>query len=248
MNTLTHSQKRQGFTLMETMIALAVMTVLITGFLAVFGPAANSIRKALTIDEINRMQATVERELGTLRVGTASADSTYTTSFAKAVDWISKSNTKNDAIILYKYRGNPGATRDDGTLEPFIGIGGDPGKLGRAGENYVIQPMARRLSDKTRLEADLEAVEGRAFFVTMTQLVYDTSGAMNLGTAGSIVDPSAAGGGGATDATTYPEAVIAYQGSFFILPTVSMDYLESTDFDPAKFKKAAFTRNMAVRR
>lgn len=232
---------------METLIALGVMTVLITGFLAVFGPAAGSIRKALTIDEINRMQATLERELGTLRPGEEVDGVTAPTSFDKAMSWIAHSDgvDKNKTIILYKYRGNPSESRTspsgDETLEPFLEM------TGKAGEDYVIVPMARRVDDPL-LEDDLKVVEGRAFFVKMTQLVYDENGSMVLGESGKIVDPSANGGDDHTDKSdTYPEAVIAFQGSFYILPTVSYDYL-SSDFDPSKFDKPAFTRNMAVRR
>ncbi|MGE9268829.1 MAG: PulJ/GspJ family protein [Verrucomicrobiales bacterium] len=231
-------QNKGGFTLMETMIALAVMTVLITGFLAVFGPAANSVRKALTIDEVNRMQATLERELSTLRPG--GDDASYGTSFEKAMDWITNSGTGNTAIILYKYRGNPGSTRADGTLTPVNDATGEVGK------DFVIQPMARQADDPL-LSADLEAVDGRAFFVTMRQLVYAADGSMELGPEDKIVDPNNTGSDHTGNSATYPEAVIAFQGSFYILPTVSIDFIQN-NFNPDNFEKAAFVRNMAVRR
>ncbi len=240
-------QRNRAFTLMETMIALGVMTVMITGFLAVFGPATISIRKALSTDEINRMQATLKREMGTLREGTGSVDSTYQTSFKKAMDWIANSHKQKNVVILYKYRGDPSDARAaDGTLSPVTETSG------KAGKSYVIQPMARRIDDPL-LEKDLAAVEGRAFFVTMTQLVFGADGSLKLGTKGKIIDPTPGGEADPTgNALTYPEAVIAYEGSFYILPTVSYEYISGGDFKIADFDKPnnnpVFTRNMAVRR
>ena len=55
---------RRGFTLMETVIAIGVVAVLLTTFLAVFGPASSSIRRVLSAQEAGRLTTTLERELG----------------------------------------------------------------------------------------------------------------------------------------------------------------------------------------
>ena len=55
--------RRKGFTLVETVIALGILVVLITGFMAVFGPAARTIKKTLSTDEASRLQATLQLEL-----------------------------------------------------------------------------------------------------------------------------------------------------------------------------------------
>ena len=76
---------RRGFTLMETVIAIGVVAVLLTTFLAVFGPASSSIRRALSAQEAGRLTTSLERELRTLRVG---PDDAYENSFHKAFEWI----------------------------------------------------------------------------------------------------------------------------------------------------------------
>ena len=69
MKTYQPSKPKRGFTLVESVIALGILVVLITGFLAVFGPAAETIRKTLSIDEASRLQASLEYELTHLREG-----------------------------------------------------------------------------------------------------------------------------------------------------------------------------------
>ena len=81
MKTISLSNRglKPAFTLAESVIALGILVVLITGFLAVFGPAANAIRRTLSAQEASRLQVTLERELGTLRPGPEedSYDSTF---------------------------------------------------------------------------------------------------------------------------------------------------------------------------
>ncbi len=60
---------KRGFTLAESVIALGILVVLITGFLAVFGPAATAIRKTLSAEDASRLKAALELEMSTLREG-----------------------------------------------------------------------------------------------------------------------------------------------------------------------------------
>ena len=107
----------KGFTLAESVIALGILVVLITGFLAVFGPAATVIRKTLSADEASRLQTTLERELSNIREG--DDEQRYlSNSFYKAMNWISRSHERGNTVLIYKYRGNPAEIRIDGTLEP----------------------------------------------------------------------------------------------------------------------------------
>ena len=55
MKTSFVSRVRDGFTLMETVIAIGVLALLLTGFLAVFAPATAGIRKAVSIQEADRL-------------------------------------------------------------------------------------------------------------------------------------------------------------------------------------------------
>ncbi|MDA7888062.1 hypothetical protein N9A86_01590 [Akkermansiaceae bacterium] len=229
-----------GFTLAESVIALGILVVLITGFLAVFGPAATVIRKTLSADEASRLQATLERELTNVREGPE--EQRYQNNpFYKAMNWIAGSHEKGKTILVYKYRGNPAQSRQDGTLVPA-----DTDKIELAGLDFIVQPMVRRVDDPL-LQEDLEAVDGRVFFVKMTQLVFEGEGLRLSEDIGIVTDPHSPGEDFSTNPAKYPEAVVAYEAEFYTLPTKSYDYLTKA-FDPEKFRKPVFTRNLSVRR
>lgn len=229
---------RYGFTLLETVIAIGVLAVLLTGFMVVFAPAAEGIRKSINIQQADRLASALEQELVTKRVG---EPGNYTTGFDKAFEWIKASNTATDALLVYQYRGRTESLRtDDKTPTPEPSL-----KDNLVGKDYVVVPMVRRKGDPKFFE-DLAAVEGAVYLVKCTQLIFDTSG-LKLGTAGAIQDPK--GGTASSDSDAYPEAVIAFAAEFYMLPAKSRDYFDGafvTKFN--NFKNPVFTRNLAVRR
>lgn len=223
---------------METVIAIGVIAVLLTGFVAVFAPAAQGIRRALNIEEINRLASTLERELVTLRDGQSPAAAT--SGFDKAYDWILNSHNANDALMVYQYRGTLGALRTDGTATPYTQLNGIPGS------DYIVQAMLRRKSDPLFLE-DVKAAEGGVYVVKCTQLIEGT-GSLGLGSPGSIVAPPNSGSG--ASGVTYPGASIAFAAQFFALPTRDIGFLTGGGFTSrfSDLGSPVFTRNLAVRR
>lgn len=240
---------------METVIAIGVLVVLLTGFLAVFTPAAQGIQRSIDSQQADRLATTLERELVTFREdadtsGSAIPSSSGTpTGFDKAFDWILNGNSADQAIIVYQYRASTtAALRADGSPEPQIAIDGEPG------ETYTVQTMARRLDVllDARYEADLRAAEGPIFFVKTKQLVFrggeltvDQSAPANslqfLNTNGGLES--------ASDPDSYLEAVITFSAEFYSIPSRSRAYLENQFtnlFNNAK--NPVFTRNLAVRR
>jgi len=262
---------RSAFTLMETVIAIGVLAVLLTGFLAVFTPAAQGIRRSISSQQADRLTSTLEREMVTLREGQETTD--ITTGFDKAFDWLLKGNKTTTAqdenvIFVYQYRGDPSSLRDDGTPTPMEDVDGQPGV------NYTIQSMARRASDPnfkgdTTTPGDISAIEGSVFYVKPSQLVlHDNS--MKLLSAvpnedkesGKIQHPIVTAPGppvvvklrNPVDSDDYNEAVLAISAEFYSVPTKSYEYLTNTGID-SSFKKRfdtatkpVFTRNLAVRR
>lgn len=234
------NSRRRGFTLLETVIAIGVLAVLLTGFMVVFAPAADGIRKSINVQQADRMASTLEQELVTQR-GTEAT--TFKTGFNKSLDWIQKANDPANAIMVYQYRGDAArAPRTDGTLEPSLSF------TGTAGKEFIVVPMVRRLSDP-KFKEDLKAVEGAVYLAKCTQLVFN-AGQLKLGTPGSIKNPK-------TDAAVtninspddYPEAVIAFTADFFIMPAKVESYYTGTlPTKFAAFKNPVFSRNLAVRR
>ncbi|RYD63664.1 MAG: prepilin-type N-terminal cleavage/methylation domain-containing protein [Verrucomicrobiaceae bacterium] len=231
----------RGFTLMETVIAIGVLALLLTAFLAVFGPATTGLRRAISVQEADRLSAALERELVTLRP--SASGQSFTTGFDKAYEWIQQSPDKGSEIMLYQYRGDPSQLRSDGTMEPYTKNGGV------AGKDFIVQPAVRQRSDDELME-DLKAIDGRIFAVKLTQLVF-SSGQLTRGTAGEITDPTPDDGDSAsgTGSNSYPEAVIAFAAEFYIVPNSSPEYVKPDGkFNLANMTKPVFTRNLAVRR
>jgi hypothetical protein len=227
--------------LLETVIAIGVLAVLLSGFFAVFGPAAAGIRRALNVQEADRLSSTLEHELVTLRPNEPDGP---TTGFEKAYSWIEDSYQSKNAILVYQYRGDPSNRRSDGTFAPVKGLNGSPGK------DYVVQPVARRVSDPLFLK-DLPAVEGGVFLVKCIQLTYSAGGTemeAKASNQGKISDPLGSGGGGT--ASTYTDAVIAFAAEFHSLPSKSPDFFQSSGFQNRfeNAKRPVFVRNLAVRR
>lgn len=236
-----------AFTLMETVIAIGVLAVLLTGFIAVFTPAAQGIRRSISSQQADRLTSTLEQELVTLRTGQMMP--APTTGFGKGFTWLREGNLAAKAIFVYQYRGDPAAAvRTDGTMQPAATITGQPGSA------YIVQSMARR-ADDTLLEADLTALEGPIFFVKPTQLVF-SGNEMILGTPGEIANPDPLPvrvpvyPAKPTISDDYADAVIPFSAEFHSVPTKAYSYLTGTEFATRfpNVKNPVFTRNLAIRR
>ncbi len=244
MKPTLHSRHHRGFTLLETVIAIGVLAVLLTGFMIVFAPAADGIRKSLNIQQADRLASTAELEMVTLR-----GNLLFTTGFKKAFDWIASSNTADSTkgLLVYQYRGSTDPTKihSDGTPLPVVSL---TNML--PGRDYVVVPMMRRVGDPLFSDpttGDIAAIEGGIYLVKCTQLVFK-SGQLTLGTAGSIVDPKTLAAAATADA--YAEAVIAFTADFYIMPAKTSAYFTSTAFTGkfATLKNPVFSRNLAIRR
>ncbi|MBB5352602.1 prepilin-type N-terminal cleavage/methylation domain-containing protein [Haloferula luteola] len=236
MKNLGYRASGRGFTLMETVIAIGVLAVLLTAFLAVFGPAAQGIRRAVSVQDADRLAYALEKELVTLRTG--SGDS-YTTGFEKAYNWIKEST--EEPLLIYQYKGNPESIRDDGTMEPYTD------QNGTAGEDFIVQPVVRRRGDP-EMEEELRAIEGRVFTAKLTQLVFNGESWVK-GEAGDIVDPTPDDGDASSGSgvESYPEAVIAFSAEFYAVPNNSYEYISSR-LNVDNLTNPIFVRNLAVRR
>jgi prepilin-type N-terminal cleavage/methylation domain-containing protein len=226
----------RGFSLIETVIAIGVLAVLLTGFMIVFAPAAAGIRRSISMQEADRLASTLEQELVTSR------GNDPWPGFNKAFEWIEDSNSPNSAILVYQSRGSLSSKRSDGTPDPIQDVASRV-----AGRDFSVISIARRKSDSEFLK-DLAAVEGAVYLVKCTQLVYNSQDKLVPGQAGTIRDPKPSGSN-ASGPNNYPEAVIAFAAEFYAVPSKAENYFGSpfTNFFTTT-RKPVFTRNLAVRR
>jgi prepilin-type N-terminal cleavage/methylation domain-containing protein len=108
---------RTGFTLLETVIAIGVLAVLLTGFMVVFTSAADGVHKSINVQQADRFASTLEEELVTPRIG-STGQMDFRTGFDKSFDWIMGSQNVANALLVYQYRGRPNNLRPDGTPTP----------------------------------------------------------------------------------------------------------------------------------
>jgi type II secretory pathway pseudopilin PulG len=236
-----HPRKTFGFTLMETVIAIGVLAVMLTAFMGVFAPAAKNIRRAINVQDADRLASGLEKELGTFRRGDLKSGAADT-AFNKAYSWIQNSHSRNTVILCYQYRGNPSSLRADGSMAPYIDTNGQSGK------DFVVQSIYRLRSDALVTD-DLKARVGRIFFVKLTQLIMDNTNGLVLGTPGNIQNPPALPNSiplTGTGADGYNDATIPFVAEFYDLPSTDPNFV--TKFDPATYPIPLFSRNMAVRR
>jgi len=234
---------RGGFSLIETVIAIGVVAVLLSGFLIVFAPAAKGIKDSINSKAATRLVNTLEQELVSLRG--QNQVTTFGTGFDKAYDYIKESSRSNpaNAILVYKYRASLSTNRSsDGTPAPVNNVDGlSPG------EDYVVRNMMRRKGDP-EFAIDVAAIEGPVYVVKCTQLILDNAGEMRPGTAGKIVnadEPATA----VDNPDNYNHAVVAFVADFYSLPSRGATFF-SSQFDQLfpNLSRPAFSRNLAVRR
>jgi len=138
------SKNRKGFSIVEVAIAMGIVTLLLTTFLGVFGPAQNNIQRAIGAQDISRMKDALSTEMSIYR---SSEQMNYDNSFDKAFEMLKGSSDPNMAILVYQYKALLQDTDDDGILPPYTG---DNGVQGR---DYIIQTAVRRLDvDSTAAE------------------------------------------------------------------------------------------------
>ena len=239
----------RGFTLLETVIAIGVLAVLLTGFMVVFTPAADGIRKSINVQQADRLVSVLESELVSGRSTKAG-----NTPFDTALNRIKESSEPDNAIFVYQYRADLSTPRSDGTYNPMVSVAGKV-----AGKDYIVVPMMRRVTESEFLK-DLKALEGSLFLVKCKQIYFkggtlvtdervgDSSGKKEL------LDPKT--GLEWKNSGSFPEAVIPFAAEFYFVPTNAPSYFsttkgKATPLFTAKFKalKApVFSRNVAVRR
>lgn len=166
--------RRGGFTLMETLLAVALVGTLVSIFLTVFVPARGMVQEALTKQEAERITGILRAEMGTIRPNEragagakASQEGSYLTPFDKGFYWLLKSKRPSKSIVIFSYRANlTKPARKDGTYPAL------PANRAVPGKNSQLVSIACPMDDRLH-KNDIKDAVGPVFVVKMTQLVRD---------------------------------------------------------------------------
>lgn len=170
-----------GFTLMETLLAVALVGVLVSIFLTVFVPARGLVQEALTKQEAERITGILRAEMGTIRPNEragardkVSSDGKYLTPFDKGFYWIMKSKRPSTSIVIFSYRADTSKSpRADGTYPPVKASKAVPG------QNSQLVAIACPMNDSLH-KNDIKDAVGPVFVVKMSQLVNQHNGEFKL--------------------------------------------------------------------
>ncbi|MFC5051291.1 prepilin-type N-terminal cleavage/methylation domain-containing protein [Rubritalea spongiae] len=257
----------KGFSLVEVVIAIGIVAILLTTFMAVFGPAQQNINRAIGVSDANRLVSTLENEMAVLRLGEENeyqdADGNAS-AFEKAFQWIQNSNGAGDAILIYQYQALPDESNQDGTLQAIEASDAQDENL-LPGKDYITQTTARRVSFDPYglIEKELVpgVVSGNVYVARMTQLLLQadkddidddgdrTELVLQVGDAGKIKFINEDGTETEVgDSSDYNEAYITVQVEFFQMPNNLAGYVTGGGWDFDELGSPVAVHNIAVRR
>ncbi len=185
----TITSRRGGFTLMETLLAVALVGVLVSIFLTVFVPARGMVQQALTKQEAERITGILRAEMGTIRPheragaqDKRSSDGKYLTAFDKGFYWLQKSKRPSTSIVIFSYRANTSKSpRADGSY-PSV-----PASKAIPGKNSQLVSIACPMNDRLHKD-DIKDAVGPVFVVKMSQLVKKNNGEYRVSPNPGVID------------------------------------------------------------
>lgn len=176
-----------GFTLMETLLAVALVGMLIGIFLTVFVPARGLLHQALTKQESDRIVSVLRSELNTVRANEKSltpgesGPGQYSTPFDKGFYWITFCKRPDTAIVVFSYRADTSRPlRPDGTY-PAI-----PANISRPGADTMLTAIACPI-DSSIHKDDIKHAVGPVFLVKLTQIEERNNGKYELAHSPGII-------------------------------------------------------------
>lgn len=182
------SRRLSGFTLMETLLAIALVGVLLSIFLTVFVPARGLVRQALTRQESERITGILRAELNVLRAdemadsgAKSSNENQYLTTFDKGFHWLKKTSRPSTAIVVFSYRADLSKpARKDGTY-PAV-----PASKSVPGKDMQLVSIACPMDDPVHRD-DIRDAVGPVFLVKMTQLEQKGEGEYRMVNAPGVI-------------------------------------------------------------
>jgi len=241
---------RKGFSIVEVAVALGVVTLMLTTFLGIFGPAQKNVQVALSSKDANSMKDELSNEMSVLRTS-----QTYDNSFDKTVKYILESHDPTTAVVVYRYKALPqSAANNTSGLLPAFGQNNEP--PGIPGRDFIVQTAVRKLDQQTENDIMAQELSGRSidgpvFVVRMTQLITDPDDDTNLilsTSTGTLLDPNDGTPVPGNDPAQYDDGVISFRAEFFKLPSNRFEFVDSSGWVFDDLGSPVIEANIAVRR
>ena len=239
------TKSSRGFSIVEVAVAMGVVTLMLTTFLGIFGPAQKTVQRSLSTKDASAMKDALNNEFSILREQ-EKIDLEVTTAFGKAVNFITESHNLDTTVLVYRYKAEPVDPDNDGILPAYTEIGGIPG------QDYVVQTAVRKfrigedLNPLVASELAVESVDGPVFVVRMTQLLNNTNSDLILSTQlDQLLDPD---DHNIVSVATYDDAVIAFRADFYQLPSNALGFVNSNSWNFDTIGSPVVSANIASRR
>ncbi len=242
-------RRLRGFTLMETLLAVALVGTLVSIFLTVFLPARGMVRQALTRQESERITGILRAEMGTLRADeTASASQKhssigkYLSAFDKSFYWMLRSKNPSSSVVIFSYRADTSRPpRADGTF-PAV-----PAAKSVPGVNSQLVTIACPMDDPIHRK-DLRDAVGPVFLVRMSQLIPENNGEFRL-----AKQPGTIAGAGSPENYVSSEGerdawggVVFFRADFFLMSPPDPERYRGKAW--SKLGRPLFSANLSFRR
>ena len=234
---------------METLLAIALVGVLLSIFLTVFVPARGLVRQALTRQESERITGILRAELSTLRAdeiagtnASTSSENQYLSTFDKGFHWLRKSARPSSSIVVFSYRADLSKpARKDGSY-PAV-----PAGKSVPGKDMQLVSIACPMDDPVHRD-DIRDAVGPVFLVKMTQLELKADGEYRM-----VNSP------GTVSQATSPEQYVSRAGQRDAWGGVLFcraDFYHMSPPNPARYKgknwkklgRPLFSANLSIRR
>lgn len=167
----------RGFTLMETLLAIALVGALLSIYLTVFVPARGMVRQALTRQDAERIVGNLRAEMNTLRPGEIASEAAVTSSkgkyvstFDKAFHMVQASAKPSTSYVIFSYRADTSQNPGNANYYPST-----PASKSVPGSNCELVTAVGPMNDK-RIQSCMKDAVNSVFLVKLTQLVDNGNG------------------------------------------------------------------------
>ena len=233
---------------METLLAVALIGMLISIFLTVFVPARGMVQKAITRQEMDRLVSVLRAEMNTVRENEraqgskSSAPGRYTCAFDKGFYWIQSSVKPSTSIVIFSYRADTAASqRADGTFPPI------PIMESRPGGDTQLVTIACTMDNPIHRK-DIAHAVGPVFLVKFTQIEPDHTGKYKLNNTPGIISKASSPQKyfSSENVQTPWGGAIFFRADFYLMVPPNPDRYKNRPW--SRIGRPIFSTNMSIRR